>query len=87
MFWRDLFERLHISEIQYFLLDGQPPIVFQLLALNSIFMIYFIIRRMRQRGPQRSMNMTLQWVLIAINLGVLCQSNLAPYFHHIPRVF
>jgi hypothetical protein len=86
MYWKDIYDTLQLSEVQSFMLSGQPPMIFQLLAINSIFMLLFIIRRMRNRGPKRHLFTTLQWILMFVNLGVLCQSNLSPYLQRIPDI-
>jgi hypothetical protein len=88
MFWQDLYYRLHISEIQYFLLHGRPPVLYQIMAINSIFMMLFIVRRARKKeGPNRHISMSLQWILVFTNLGVLFQSNILPYLPGLQRLY
>ncbi len=88
MYWQDLYQRLQISEIQYFLLNGQPPVVLQLLVVNSIFMIFIIMRRMRtEKNKTVGIGMTLQWILLFTNLVVVCQQNVTPYLHSLNRYF
>lgn len=87
MFWQDLSERLHLSEIQYMLMDGHPPLAFKLIGINSIFIILFLVRRMRKQGLNKQFMTPLHWTLVFANLILLCQNNLAPYLSGLNRFF
>ena len=50
----DLFQRANWSEIYYFFAKGNPPLAVLLLALNTVFFIYWIVRRMRGARAMRS---------------------------------
>ncbi len=87
MFWQDLSERLHLSEIQYILLDGHPSLALKLMGINTFFIIVFMLRRMRNAGPGKQFMSPLHWTLIFANLFLLCQNNLAPYMAGLNRFF
>jgi len=87
MYWQDLYQRLQISEVQYVLMDGHPPLALKLMAINTFFLFLFLIRRMKKTGPKQQIVTTLHWVLIFANLILLCQSNLAPYMSGLNRFF
>jgi hypothetical protein len=86
MFWQDLYYRLHLSEIQYFLLSGQPSIIVQLMVINAIFMIVLILRRARTQRKSSHLTTTLQWIFLFANLGIICQSNISPYLPGLQRL-
>jgi hypothetical protein len=63
------------------LMRGNPPLIVQLLALNSIVFIIFVVRRMRSKGPKKATGAHLaQAVFIVANIALLSQEQLRPYF-------
>jgi hypothetical protein len=64
------------------LMKGNPPLIVQLLALNSIVFIFFIVRRLRHKAPRRGHAAHIaQALLIVANFAVLTQEQLRPYYH------
>jgi hypothetical protein len=63
------------------LLKGSPPLIVQLLALNSIVLIFFIVRRLRHKGPRKGHGAHIaQALLIIVNFAVLTQDQTRPYY-------
>jgi sorbitol-specific phosphotransferase system component IIC len=76
----DLFYAAPWGELYRFFASGNPPLVLQLLLLNTAFLIFFIIRRLRRRTAIRSQStQVVQAVLIAVNATVMFAPPLAPH--------
>jgi hypothetical protein len=74
-FWRDM----KLDELSDFLLSGHPTILAQLLVINTVLMIMFIIRRLRgQNYSVRHVTYVLQWILLFGNLIVLMEQQWMP---------
>jgi hypothetical protein len=70
----NLFYQARWGEMFAFFSEGNPPLVVQLLAVNTIFFVVFILRRARGARSLRSETaMTIQGLLIAANSVVLFQ--------------
>jgi hypothetical protein len=64
------------------LLKGNPPLIVQILAINSIIFIYLIVKKIRQKGPRKASAAHLaQAILIVTNLAILSQDQLRPFYH------
>lgn len=65
------------AEFKAFFMAGDPPLIMQLLILNTVFFIYIVVRRVRAR-PMRGANAinTAQFFLLGTNLLLIFQSNL-----------
>jgi hypothetical protein len=71
----DLFGRARWDQAYEYLLSGEPPIIFRLLALNTLVVILIIIRRARAAPRLRdSAVIQLQALLLGINCMVLFQN-------------
>lgn len=63
-----LFYAARWGELYQFFAAGNPPLVLQLLLINTVFLVFFIVRRARNRSPLRSQAAyVVQAVLIAAN--------------------
>jgi hypothetical protein len=68
----DLFQRANWSEIYFFFARGNPPLAVVLLALNTVFFIYWIVRRMRGARAMRSETaIIVQALLLGSNLVIM----------------
>jgi hypothetical protein len=85
---QDFLLRLRLDEIHHFILSGNPPISAQLLAVNTVMMIIFIMRRMRGAMPGRHpLTFALQWVLVGCNMLVVMEQDWMPYIDNGQRIF
>jgi hypothetical protein len=70
----DLFYQARWGELFAFFAEGQPPLAVQLLVVNTIFFVVFIMRRARGARTLRAQTaMAVQGVLIFANVVVLFQ--------------
>jgi uncharacterized protein YegP (UPF0339 family) len=68
------FKNARWGELYAFFANGNPPIVLQLLVLNTIFLGFIIYRRATAKFHMRkSSALMFQFALIAINLAVMFQ--------------
>lgn len=76
----ELFERTNWDSAYFFLTSGSPSLMIQLLAINTIFLILFILRRMTGVYNRKAhTSYIVQALLIIGNAAVLMQSELTPY--------
>ena len=79
----DMFTRTHWFVIYDYFAGGHPPLILQLLALNTIFFVWFIIKRLRGLEPKkRHSSYHLQEILIFVNVMVLLQDQYMPFVSH-----
>ncbi len=72
----------HWDELYAFFAKGNPPLIFQLLLLNTIFFILLISRRMRGAPALRSSTAsTIQALLIIANMGLIFQDSILIAMH------
>jgi len=65
------------DELYAFLAQGSPPLAVQILVINTIFVMLWIIRRMRGAPAlRRETSIAVQAILIIANLAILFQNNL-----------
>ncbi len=88
----NLFYQARWGEMFAFLSEGNPPLVVQLLTVNTIFFVVFILRRARGARSLRSETaMTIQGLLIGANCVVLFQDYVWQYKNRlldaIPNIF
>ena len=77
---QDFITSMNLADVRHFLLSGEPPIILQLLALNTIVMVVFLIRRIRSNGHQRlHVSYAMQWILIVGVVGVILEDKWMPY--------
>ncbi len=72
----ELFRRARWDQAYDFLASGDPPIMFRLLAINTLFLILFVMRRIR--SPHRMREgavMQVQGLLIGANCLILFQND------------
>ena len=73
----ELFQRARWDQALDFLGRGEPPLMFRLLAINTLFLIMYVIRRARVKHRMReSTVMQVQALLIAANCLLLFQSDI-----------
>ena len=77
---QDIIASLNLADVRHFLLSGDPPIIAQLLALNTVLMVLFLIRRIRGRSADK-MHVTyaMQWILLVGIVGVILEDKWMPY--------
>ncbi|MFN0193606.1 MAG: hypothetical protein ACKVP5_16810 [Aestuariivirga sp.] len=73
------------NEFYRILSAGDPPLALQLLVVNTIFFIYFVVRRMRgATSMRREVATTVQGLMLFANVAVLFEDQLLgafrPYF-------
>ena len=77
---REFIESLRLGDVQHFLWTGHPPIIIQLIAINTILIVIMILRRARNSHAARQpATVFLSWILIATNLAIFCQETWVPY--------
>lgn len=70
----DLVESAQWDQIYSVLASGDPPMAYRLLALNTLFFVLFLIRRMRGAPSMRKeVAVRVQGLLIAANSLLLFQ--------------
>ncbi len=73
----DLFQDAQWDELYAFFASGNPPLMVQLLGLNTVVFIVFIIRRMRGARTMRADTAsTIQSLLLAANMLAIFQENI-----------
>jgi hypothetical protein len=73
----DQFWQADWGEFYAFFAQGSPPLAIQILIINTIFFILWIIRRMRgARALRRQTSIAVQAILIGANTVILLQQNL-----------
>ena len=73
----DLFRDARWDELYAFFNKGSPPLMAQLMALNTIFFMLFIVRRMRGKKTLRSETASLvQSLLLVANMLAIFQDNI-----------
>ena len=78
----ELFQRTNWQAWSDLLSRGNPPLILQLLAINSIIFVYMIIRRARGGTTvKRGVSETVQGLLITANIIILTQDQLKPLYH------
>jgi hypothetical protein len=70
----DMFYQARWGELYAFLAEGNPPLIVQLMVVNTIFFVVFIMRRRRGARSMRAQTAsTIQGLLIFANTIVLFQ--------------
>lgn len=73
----ELFRRAQWSQAYDFLSTGDPPMVFKLLAINTIFVVFYVIRKVKTQSSLReSTVLQVQGLLIAANCMILFQHDI-----------
>lgn len=76
----DMFYAAPWGELYRFFVAGNPPIVLQLLIINTAFLVFFIVRRLRRRTPVRYQGASIiQGLLIAVNATLMFAPQLVPH--------
>jgi hypothetical protein len=73
----ELFQRARWDQAYQFLASGDPPMILRLLAINTLFLVFYIIRR--ARVPHRMRDSTVlqvQVLLVFANALILMQSDI-----------
>ena len=75
-----LFHRARWDQAYDFLASGDPPMIFRLLAINTIFLVFYIIRRTRVSTSMRRETMIqVQVLLILANILILFQRDITQF--------
>ena len=74
----DLAERVRWQDIYDLLSSGYPPLILQLLAINMIFLILFILRRIWGRQSSENTSHTIQFLLILANCLIVYEQKWLP---------
>lgn len=85
----EMFKQANWDAAYNVLTQGNPPLVYQMLAINSLFFILSIIRRMRGKPMMKSgPSMAIQGLLITANIALLVQDQFLPYYQsHIQTIW
>jgi hypothetical protein len=74
----DRFRLADWGEIYAFFAQGSPPLAIQILIINTIFFMLWIVRRMRGAPAlRRETSMIVQAILILANMFILFRNNLS----------
>jgi hypothetical protein len=80
----ELFQRARWDQAYDFLASGDPPMMIRLLAINTIFVVLYAIRRAKSPHRMRdSTVMQVQALLVVANCLILFQSDIQ---HQIARI-
>lgn len=76
MSFSNLFWAADWDGLYRFLMIGSPPLVLQLLAVNTIFFAVYIVRRATARHRMRDTTVyVVQGILVACNIAILFQND------------
>jgi hypothetical protein len=79
----DLIYRARWDQLYSLLADGYPPLILKLLAINTIFMIYFIFKRATAKNKMRSNSAYIvQGLLIGSNAVVMFTNDMLGFASH-----
>ena len=72
----ELFERARWDQAYDYLASGDPPMIARLLAINTIFLILYVVRKVRVTHSMRESTMyQVQGLLLLANFLILFQSD------------
>ena len=78
--FRIFFEGNNWEMARDFLMTGEPPLITQILVLNTVVLIFWIVRRMRGASALRAQTANIvQGLLIAANCAVLLNGDFKFY--------
>jgi hypothetical protein len=70
----DLFWAADWDGLYRYLAKGYPPLILQILAINTIFFILYVVRRLTSKYKMRKSNLEMvQALLLVANLAVVFQ--------------
>ena len=73
----ELFQDARWDELYAFFARGNPPLIAQILAINTVVFMLFIVRRMRGASTLRSETASLvQSLLLVANMLAIFQENI-----------
>ena len=73
----ELFSRAQWGQAYDYLSSGDPPMIFRLLAINTIFVILYVVRKAKAGQPMRETTvLQVQALLIAANCLILFQRDI-----------
>ncbi len=73
----ELIERTHWDQAYDFLSAGDPPMVFRIMALNTVFLILYVVRRAGAARPMDQSGVVIvQSLLVGANLLVMFQHDI-----------
>ena len=73
----ELFQRARWDQAYQFLASGDPPMILRLLAINTLFLVFYIIRRAKVPYRMRdSTVMQVQALLVVANALILMQGDI-----------
>ncbi len=76
----ELIQRARWDQARDFLESGDPPMIFRLLAINTIFLVFYVIRRAKGNGPMRQSTVyQVQALLIISNCLILMQKDIQQF--------
>jgi hypothetical protein len=74
----DLIFEARWQDLYLFLVSGEPPLILRLLAINTIFLVIYVIRRARQEERMKEQSVYIvQAFLIAANVFVMFGPDMA----------
>ena len=79
MFSMEIWKNARWQDLYVYFSAGSPPLFVQILVLNTLFLVYSIVRGMRSKsGYRRSASVVIQAILICANFLVVFQKDLLP---------
>jgi hypothetical protein len=80
----DVLWEAHWDELAAFFSKGNPPLIVQLLFLNTIIFVWLIVRRMRGASSLRPETAsTIQSILLAANMFAIFQEDIRRSLHQL----
>jgi hypothetical protein len=79
-----MFERARWGELHRFFTDGNPPLILLLLALNTIFLMIYVYRKVKAKHKMHPNTVyAVQIILIGCNFAVAFNKAWLPYFSNV----
>lgn len=73
----EILSRARWDQAYDFLASGHPPMIMKLLALNTVFLVMYLVRRTKSEHQIRhSTMMQVQVLLVAANLMIIFQTEI-----------
>lgn len=83
----ELFRNARWQDLYNFFANGSPPLILELLVINTIFLILFIVRQATSKHPMRySTAYIMQGLLLAANAFFMFQHDIMTMVSHLRRM-
>lgn len=78
----DLLKRIQWDQVYDFLAAGDPPMILRIVALNALFVVFFILRRAKgAKTMQPTALLAVQVMLVVSNMLVMFQADIMRFLN------